>query len=205
MFNVCSDCGMYSVDKAIDPAGPFAVCPHCNYKHPFVQLPLFLITGASGTGKTAVCLELAKMVECVCLECDILWQPEFSSPEDDYHRFRETWLRVAKNINQAGRPTLLCGSTTPESYERCAERRYFGSIHTLALICQDDVLIQRLQDRPDWRQTSSQEFITQMLDFNRWFVEHADCTGLPMTLLDTSHLTAVQAGERAAEWLRSLL
>ncbi len=206
MFNVCPGCGIYSADKAVDPAGPFAVCVHCGYKHSFVQLPLFLITGASGTGKTAVCLELAsRLNECVFLECDILWQPEFSSPQDDYRRFRESWLRVAKNINQARRPTVLCGSATSESYDRCIERRYFGPIHTLALICQDDVLIRRLKDRPDWRQASSEAFIARILEFNRWLIEHAQRPHLPMTLLDTSHLTPLQAGERAAGWIRSYL
>jgi len=51
VFNVCSHCGEYAVEKMIDPAGPFAICPFCTYAHPFLQQPLFLITGASGAGK----------------------------------------------------------------------------------------------------------------------------------------------------------
>lgn len=32
MFNVCTACGSYRVDKAIDPPGPFAICPECRYR-----------------------------------------------------------------------------------------------------------------------------------------------------------------------------
>ena len=73
MFSVCPNCGEYSVEKSIDPSGPFAICPHCHYAHPFLQQPLFIITGASGTGKSTICLSLVtKLHECVVLEQDIL-------------------------------------------------------------------------------------------------------------------------------------
>ena len=55
MFNVCPNCGEYSVEKRIDTSGPYAVCPHCHHAHPFLMQPLFLISGASGTGKTDIC------------------------------------------------------------------------------------------------------------------------------------------------------
>ncbi|MEZ4519804.1 MAG: rRNA adenine N-6-methyltransferase family protein [Chloroflexota bacterium] len=52
IFNTCYNCGQYHADKAIDPDGPFAVCPECGYRHPFRQLPLLLVGGASGAGKS---------------------------------------------------------------------------------------------------------------------------------------------------------
>src|SRR5438445_3247217 len=83
MFNVCPNCGAYSVEKSIDPTGPFAVCPYCHYAHPFLQQPLFIITGASGTGKTTVCFALVSILtECVVMECDILWGVVPATPED---------------------------------------------------------------------------------------------------------------------------
>jgi hypothetical protein len=33
------------------------------------------------------------------------------------------------------------------------ERRYFGTLHYLALTCEDEVLVERLRQRPSWRQT----------------------------------------------------
>jgi hypothetical protein len=36
---------------------------------------------------------------------------------------------------------VLCGSAVPEQYEHCPERRYFTTIHTLALVCDDIIVI----------------------------------------------------------------
>ena len=117
-----------------------------------MRLPLFVLTGASGAGKTAVCLALAaKMSECVFMESDVLWRTEFATPDDGYRAYRNLWLRVAKNINQAGRPVVLCGSAIPEQFEGCPERRYFSTIHYLAMVCDDNVLMERLLSRPGWR------------------------------------------------------
>jgi hypothetical protein len=74
VFNVCPKCGEYSVEKTVDPAGPFAICPFCHHAHPFLQQPLFVITGSSGAGKTTVCLELVSLMnDCVVMDSDILW------------------------------------------------------------------------------------------------------------------------------------
>ena len=75
MMNVCFQCGMYHADKLIDPSGPFAVCPECGYKHPFRQLPLLVVSGASGSGKTTVCQSLlGQVIQAVLLDSDILWR-----------------------------------------------------------------------------------------------------------------------------------
>ena len=206
MFNVCPACGLYSAEKPIDPHGPCAVCPSCGHRHPFLRLPLFILTGASATGKSTLCLELAtRLSDCVCIECDILWRPEFATPEDNYYTFRDLCLRVAKNVAQAGHPILLCGSAIPEQYENCPERRYFSATHYLALVCDDEELISRLQSRPAWRQSSTREFIATMLQFNRWFKTNAGNTQPPMTLLDTTHLSINQCVERVANWIHSQL
>jgi hypothetical protein len=108
VFNVCPQCGEYSVEKTIDPSGPFAICPFCHYAHPFLQQPLFIITGPSGVGKTTICLKLIPLLkECVVMESDILWGAFPATPENNYRDYRNMWLRVAKNIGQAGRPVVL--------------------------------------------------------------------------------------------------
>lgn len=108
MMNICYNCGLYRADKLIDPNGPYAVCLECGYKHSFLQLPLLMVCGASGAGKSAVRQHLpGRMSEVVVLEADILWRPEFDRPEEKYRDFHETWLRLCKNISQAGKPILL--------------------------------------------------------------------------------------------------
>jgi hypothetical protein len=72
MFNVCYNCGLYRADKLIDPAGPYAICPECGHRHPFGQLPLFIVGGASGSGKSTLCQALTGAVtEAVLLDAEI--------------------------------------------------------------------------------------------------------------------------------------
>jgi predicted kinase len=197
---------MYSDEKVIDPEGPFAVCPSCGYRHRFRRLPLFVITGASGSGKTAICQGLvARLPECVALEVDIFWRQEFATPEDNYRTFRNLCLRVAKNVGQAGRPVVLCGSAIPEQYEACPERRYFAESHYLAVVCQEQQLVERLRNRPGWRRSSDPETLKTMVAFNRWFYDHAGSTTPPITLLDNTHLSPEHSVEAAALWIRARL
>lgn len=206
MFNVCPSCGIYSDEKLIDPQGPYVVCPYCGDRRRFVQLPLFILTGASGSGKSTICLALvARMSECVFLENDIFWRAEFATPENNYYGFRNLCLRAAKNISQASRPVMLCGSAIPEQYETCTERRYFSETHYLALVCNEQELVRRLRDRPGWRRSSMPEVIEEMVKFNRWFEENADKTRPPMTLLDNTHLSLEETVEQVAVWIRSRL
>jgi predicted ABC-type ATPase len=206
MFNVCPQCGEYCVEKTIDPDGLFAICPFCHYKHPFLQQPLFIITGPSGAGKSAICLELVPLMkECVVMESDILWGAFAGAPENDYSDYRNMWLRVAKNIGQAGRPVVLCGTALPDQFETCAERRYFSTLYYLAIVCDDALLKERLQQRPQWRKSGSDDFVKQMVQFNRWLREHAATTDPPMTLYDNTHQSIQETTSDVAQWIRERL
>ena len=206
MFNVCPNCGEFRADKIILPDGPYAVCPHCEYQHKFLQLPLFVITGASGVGKSTACLALAATTkDFVVMDSDILWRSEFDQPNNDYRNYRETWLRVCKNISQAGKPVVLCGASLPEQFEPCIERRYFSELHYLAFVCSDEVLESRLRSRPAWRNSSDEEYIKTHVAFNRWLKENAGGTQPLMSLLDTSEITVDESVERVEEWLRDCL
>ena len=206
MFSVCPNCGEYCVEKSIDTSGPFAICPYCHYAHPFLQQPLFIISGASGTGKTTVCLSLvSKLKECVVLEQDILWGMVPATLEDNYRSYRNVWLRIAKNIGQSGRPVVLCGTAIPEQFEECPERRYFSILYYLTLVCDDDLLVERLQDRPEWRQTHTPEFLKDMVQFNSWLKANAHITRPPMTLCDTSHQDIDETVMYVAKWVRERL
>jgi len=212
MFNVCPQCGEYSVEKTIEPSDigtsemAYAICPLCRYAHPFLRQPLFIITGASGAGKSTICLALVPILkECVVMDKDILWGMISATPEDEYHNYRNVWLRIAKNIGQAGKPVVLCGTALPEEFETCPERRYFSTLHYLVMVCDDGVLVERLHQRPAWRHSDLAAFVEDMLQFNRWLREHADKTNPAMTLHDTSHRSPGETVEEVAYWIRQRL
>lgn len=213
MFNVCPNCGDYRADKAIVPEGPYAICLNCSFQHKFLRLPLFIVTGAGGVGKSTVCLGLAaRMKDVVVMESDILWREEFNKPETNHREYRETWLRVCKNISQAGKPVVLCGSGQPAQFEQCIERRYFSELHYLALICDDQILASRLRllaarlrDLPTRRGSLKDEYIQEQVAFNRWLLNNAQNTAPPMTLLDTSEIAVDEIVEKVERWIRSFM
>ena len=202
MMNVCFQCGMYHADKIIDPAGPFAICPDCGFKHPFKLRPLLIVSGASGAGKTAVCQQLlGQTAQAVLLDSDIIWRPEFNTPDTHYRDFFELWLRICKNIAQSGRPVVLFGAGVgvPENVENCIERRYVSKIHYLALVCTDKTLSNRLQKRPAWRGAQNPGFVENNLRFNRWFQTYH---GSPeIKVIDTTNTALEKTVSQVAAWI----
>lgn len=210
MFNVCIGCGAYRADKQIEVAGgveAVAVCPECGQRHSFLRQPLFVLTGASGAGKTAVSHQLTRQIrEAVVLEADILWSDAFQAQEN-WPKFHNLWLRLAKNIGQAGKPVLLAaaGLGVPSNLESCDERRYFGNVYYLALVCDDEELGRRLRARPAWRKSGGEAFVASQLDFNRWFKETGLMVTPLMASLDTTTATVAETAVSAHQWLLSCL
>lgn len=207
MWNIYGKCGRYRPDKIIDPNGPAAICPECGYRHPFRQLPLLLVTGASAAGKSNVCRTLlGRVSRAVLLDADFLWLPEFDTPQDNYRAFTETWLRMCKNIGQSGRPVVLFGAGTgvPHNLEPCVERRYFSDLHYLALTCDDDVQVQRLEQRRVAGMPShSPEFIAAQVQFNRWFKTQGAQPGSVIGLLDTTSVPLDVTAGQVLAWIRT--
>jgi AAA domain len=207
MLEICANCGQNRPDKVIDPSGPFAVCPECDYRNPFRQLPLFIVAGASGAGKTTVCRRLTGTLEAVvALDMDVLWRAEFDTPANGYRDFFETWLRLAADIAQSGRPVLLfgAGAGVPGNIEPCIRRRYFSAVHYLALVCDDAALAQRLMGRPAWRGAQAPGFIEGQQQFNQWFKDYAG-EQPPMTRVDTTHIDEESAARQVMDWLNDRL
>lgn len=198
-LRICTACGAWLDRPKVLPGEPVLVCENCGHQQPFRRLPLFSLTGPSGTGKSTVgrqlTAELGDLV--VVLEQDVLWTAGLTDPAGDYHQFRATWLRMAGMIHQSGRPVVLCGTVVPVQFERCAERVFVGDIHYLALVCEPDVLRERLRARPVWRGWDGAR-IEETLSFNDWV------RGNPgqMELLDTTTLSLPRTVGAVAAWVR---
>ena len=136
------------------------------------------------------------------LDADILWRPEFDKPETHYRDFYETWLRLGKNIGQSGRPLVLFNAgAIPNNIEPCIERCYYSAIHYLALTCDDKTLIDRLTQRPAWRQSDHQQFIEAQVKFNRWFRERSTGANPKIELLDTTDKSVAITTEQVVAWI----
>lgn len=167
------------------------------------RLPLFLVTGASCSGKSTLCQELLdRERDYIVMESDILWNEVYDTPEDGYCAYRETWLELCANISQAGRPVVLCGCVTPDQLERLSGRSLFTELLYLAVVCEDAALEERMRVG---RGVTDEGWIQSSLSFNRWLREHAAEQDPPIRLLDTTGLSPLEGAALADQWIRSRL
>ncbi|HEY1824313.1 MAG TPA: hypothetical protein VGG83_30780 [Trebonia sp.] len=188
----CMTCGPEAVlDR--DPAAPVFRCSSCGAVTEVPALPLFVVTGASGAGKTTVTAPLGRLLpECAVFEGDLISQ---IAPLG-WDMWRDTWLRIAHGVALNGRPTVLCSSLLPAQLESLPARKLLGPIHFCNLDCPDDVLAARLRARPSWRHSHAEEVIVTHQRFAAWLREHIDPTW------DTSTLAVDELAERIAAWIR---
>ena len=149
---------------------------------------------------------LGELTEAVVIEADLLWRREFDTPGDGYKEYFRLWLRLAAHISQSGRPVVLFGAgfAVPHNTESLAERRLFGAVHYLGLVCDDEVLTARLRARPSWRNTTD-ALISEHVKFNHWLKEHAATTEPPVTLIDTTSAAVPVTAALVASWVRGRL
>lgn len=162
--------------------------------------PFFIVTGASCVGKSTICNEmLINEKEYIVMESDLLWNDIYNTPEDDYFEYNRLWLRVCANIAQGGKPVVLCGCRVPKQLENLPERELFTHIYYLAVVCDDAVLAERMRKG---RGVSDDEWIRKSMDFNKWLKQQSNENApYPITLLDTSDISPIQAAKRVDNWV----
>jgi predicted kinase len=191
----CLTCGPQAVLER-DPGAPLLRCASCGAVTEVPGVPLFVVTGASGVGKTTVTPPLRRLLpECVVFEGDSISQVAALG----WDVLRNTWLHIAHEVARNGRSMVLCTSVMPDALETLPARKLLGPVHFCNLDCPGDVLAARLRARPSWRHGNTDEAILTHQRFAAWLREHIAPTW------DTSALTPDEAAERIATWIRPQL
>jgi predicted kinase len=193
MAIVCDRCGGY-IQPVVNVEAQAIRCPVCDHVAAMRMLPLFVVTGASGVGKTTVVRELRTLLpDWEIFETDIIHGA-------DWQQVKCNWLRIAHSIAQSGRHTILCGTLLPEELRQCDHVSFFSQIHFLNLHCDDVTRAARLHARPAWR-GCDEAFIEQHRRFAQWLLDHAATDfDPPMPTVETTHATPAQVAEQIRAW-----
>jgi hypothetical protein len=182
--------------RTLEPAAPdLAVCPRCGWAEIARRAPLYVVSGASGSGKSAIFAPLAAALpECAVFDMDWLIDPlKTSTGSVDWDGFRDAWLSVAHGLAQGHRSTVLLGPLMPDRVEISPTRRWIGPIRFAVLDCSDEQRRARLTQRPSWREHA--------IDEHLGFAAHLRRTISPV--LDTTSDTPEQTALRVAAWVRT--
>ena len=181
----------------MEPSGQEAQCPFCGSRSDgAARAPLFVVTGASGSGKTAILAPLAAALaaECVTFDADVLLDAASalsSGQPIDWPGFHAALLAVAHGVAQSGRPTVLLAPLGPGVLESLPARRWIGEIRYLVLDCPDDVRRQRMAARPPWRLHD----VDEQVSWGRWLRANVP------DRVDTTQGTPADSAAAVASWV----
>jgi broad-specificity NMP kinase len=158
------------------------------------KVPLFIVTGSSGSGKTYVINELRRILpDFDIFDIDNLREVGVT----DEQQIRNVWLRVARNTAESGRMTIICGTAMTWDIEKCIDFPYFKQIYYLNLHCDDETRERRLRER-NW----PEEMIQDYKDFAKWLFENAEKEYTPpMPIVDTTLADVADVAAQIKKWV----
>lgn len=212
MFTYCPSCETQTAAVEIDHDAGTVACPSCGDERPFRSLPLHVVVGASGTGKTTTWRRLVGTVDAAVLDWDIATFDEdggYGEPLRELPDGPRTgfWLRLAANLHRSGVPVVLfTGAVGPDEIADRPESRYFRTVRYLALTCDPDTLRDRLRDREGWAWAHDEGYpwadLDLQTDINAAYREAAAEPESPVTAVRTDEYAPDEVAARLREWVR---
>lgn len=201
MIDICPRCGDYAWNKTME--GPSISCSKCGHSWTFVKLPLFVVTGASGVGKTTAVQALQRSCQdFVCLDNDLFYNIMPHETQEDYMAQTEQMMAFAREIMQCGKPTMWARAGNVDLLGGAYGSRFFSGIYVLALVCGEEELSRRMGEG---RGISDPGWLRSSADYNRYFMEHDNIGGVPYDALDVTGLTVDEAASAVGQWAKGKL
>jgi len=188
----CPECDAFALSGCTNTL----ICTACNAQIEANFLPLFLISGASGTGKsTLVCHLRPLLPDCVVVGGDLL----VDVTNRDHQSFLGRWLRIAYAAAQSGHPIVIAGVIEKTELDAHVDRSLVGRIHVIGLHTSEEVRVARLQARPRWAKHSAEKRaakIAEHVNFAKRVAEDAEL------LVDTTENTVENIAQEVAAWIQ---
>ncbi|MNW30652.1 hypothetical protein D3C74_75440 [compost metagenome] len=155
------------------------------------KLPLFVVTGSSGTGKTTTSSIVREMLP----EFDIFDMDIINNV--DWNIAKANWLKIAYSISLSGRGTVLFGTMIPENIESADHKDKFDRILYINLHCNDSIREERLKAR-GWQDSVIKEY----KNFANWLIQNSSSAfNPPMPTIDTSELSPKEVAQEIKKWV----
>lgn len=201
MIGICSKCGNHAWDKEIE--GNTMQCPKCGNRWEFQKLPLFILTGCSGMGKTTTAQALQKLTEdVVVLDADMFYNLMPHETDADYYAQVEQVGSLSKNIHQSGKSVLWTMAGNIDKINHTYHCRFFEEVHILALVCEEESLRKRMMQG---RGITDENWIQGSVDYNEYFKTHTKIGEMCYDILDTEGKSVSQVAMEVCVWLRDKL
>ncbi|TSD14267.1 hypothetical protein DP107_08430 [Haloglomus irregulare] len=212
MSAYCPTCGTQTAAVEVDHGAGSVTCPSCGDERPFRSLPLHVVVGASGTGKTTAWRRVVGTIDAAVLDWDITTFDEDGGYGAHLRELADGprtgfWLRLSANLHRSGvQVVLFTGAVGPDEIADRPESRYFPTVRYLALTCDAGTLRERLRDRRGWEWARDEGFPWADLDLqtsiNAAYREAAADPDSPVTAVDTGERTPPEVATRLREWVQ---
>jgi broad-specificity NMP kinase len=165
------------------------------------KLPLFIVTGASGVGKTTVIQVLRDLMpEFVVFSTDI---DNFgtTAAKLEYQDRYNLLLHFAYSVAMSGRGTIICGTFMPWDAQKCDTYNKFSELCFINLHCDDSTRNSRLRNRED-KAMWTEDMLKQHEQFAQWLLDNAETEyNPPMTTIDTTSTPPSQVAEQIKRYV----
>ncbi len=198
MVAQCVKCGNYEWNKIVEDNR--ITCPNCGYSWKFNKLPLFILTGCSGVGKTTTAHEfMLSTGDIVVLEADFFFNIMPHETQEDYLQQIEMLEDLSKNIMHAGKPVLWAMAGNLDKLNKVYNRQFYSDIFCLALVCEEETLRRRMMQG---RGISDEEWIQSSIQYNNYFKTHTVIYDMPFDVCDTEGKKTGEIVEEVKKWVK---
>lgn len=198
MIGICPACGNYNWDKTVTETE--IACPRCGHRWPYRRLPLFILSGCSGVGKTTTAQELLqRQTNFIVLDADMFYSILPHESDEDYLYQVEQILSLSRNLMQCGKPVLWTMAGSLDKIHRTYNRRFFSEIHCLALTCEESALRRRMTVG---RGIADEGWLQSSADYNRYFQTHDQLGDLRFETLDITDKSVSEVASAVEAWVK---